>query len=134
MRNGYHGRTRKNTKEHGRTWKNMEERGKTCQKGKNERMKEKIAETDELEEAICRVSQMEILFDKVSAAVKNMQGSVENTLELQEAVSALRRYLDSGNWLHDYEMDEQKRLPSDLKRGVLSQDGLCNLLCELRKQ
>lgn len=112
----------------------MEERGKTCQKGKNERMKEKIAETDELEEAICRVSQMEILFDKVSAAVKNMQGSVENTLELQEAVSALRRYLDSGNWLHDYEMDEQKRLPSDLKRGVLSQDGLCNLLCELRKQ
>lgn len=96
-------------------------------------MKEKFADTDELAETICRVGQMEILFDKVSAAVKNMQDSVENTLELQETVNVLRRYLDSGNWLHDYEMDEQKRLPSDLKRGVLSQDGLYDLLYDLRK-
>ena len=31
-------------------------------------------------------------------------------------------------WKRDYEADEAGQIPSDLKRGVLSQDGLYNLL------
>jgi hypothetical protein len=36
--------------------------------------------------------------------------------------------MDSGEWKEDYEADEAGKLPSELKRGVLSQDGLYNLL------
>ena len=37
-------------------------------------------------------------------------------------------YYESGRWLKDYEADERGELPRNLKRGVLSQDGLWELL------
>lgn len=37
-------------------------------------------------------------------------------------------YYFGGQWLEDYQADERGELPQDLKRGVLSQDGLWNLL------
>ncbi len=39
-------------------------------------------------------------------------------------------YYTSGKWRDDYEADERGELPPDLKRGVLSQDALYNLLSE----
>ena len=41
---------------------------------------------------------------------------------------ALIDYYESGQWLKDYEADERGELPPTLKRGVLSQDGLWELL------
>ena len=41
---------------------------------------------------------------------------------------ALLDYYESGQWLQDYEADERGELPRNLKRGVLSQDGLWELL------
>ena len=43
---------------------------------------------------------------------------------------ALEEYYTSGAWLEDYEADERGELPPDLKRGVLSQDGLYRLLSD----
>ena len=40
----------------------------------------------------------------------------------------LREYYENGQWLRDYEADERGELPATLKRGVLSQDGLWDLL------
>ena len=37
-------------------------------------------------------------------------------------------YYTSGEWREDYEADERGELPPDLKRGVLSQDALYDLL------
>ena len=39
-------------------------------------------------------------------------------------VRLLDEYYTSGEWQEDYEADEEGLLPADLKRGVLSQDGL----------
>lgn len=50
-----------------------------------------------------------------------------------EGMRVLTAYMDSGDWLRDYTADEQGRIPKDMKRGVLSQDGLYNLLQEARK-
>ncbi len=49
----------------------------------------------------------------------------------KESYNILKEYMDSKLWLQDYEYDEQNKLPKDLKRGVLSQDGLYDLLCEI---
>lgn len=45
-----------------------------------------------------------------------------------EKLRLLEAYYSSGQWLEDYEADERGELPPDLKRGVLSQDALYELL------
>ena len=64
---------------------------------------------------------------------------VENYERLFEEASAcpdadklrlLEEYYTSGQWREDYEADENSGLPPDLKRGVLSQDALYDLLEE----
>ena len=49
---------------------------------------------------------------------------------IRSKMQALSAYMNSGQWLEDYKLDESGALPSDLKRGVLSEDGLYNLLQE----
>lgn len=67
-----------------------------------------------------RIMKMEEIFDSLLAA--------ENIGENKEDLRALAEYYDSGLWLSDYEADERGELPRDLKRGVLSEDGVYNLL------
>ena len=43
-------------------------------------------------------------------------------------LSILLDYYENGQWLRDYRLDEQRLLPSDLKRGILSEDGFYNYL------
>ena len=51
---------------------------------------------------------------------------------IQKDIAALKDYMDSGDWQHDYELDEAGLLPQNLKRGILSQDSLWNLLEDIR--
>ena len=46
-------------------------------------------------------------------------------------MDTLLAYYEGGVWLKDYEADEKGLLPKDLKRGVLSEDGVYNLIAEL---
>ena len=45
-----------------------------------------------------------------------------------EKLLLLDAYYTSGEWLEDYEADERGDFPPDLKRGVLAQDALYELL------
>ncbi|MBQ9211330.1 MAG: DUF1653 domain-containing protein [Clostridia bacterium] len=63
-----------------------------------------------------RVEKYERLFDEASSSYD------PDTLRL------LNGYYVSGEWREDYEADERGELPPDLKRGVLSQDALYDLL------
>ena len=49
-----------------------------------------------------------------------------------EKLRLLDEYYTSGEWREDYEADERGELPPELKRGVLSQDALYDLLGERR--
>ena len=51
-----------------------------------------------------------------------------------EILRLLEAYYTSGEWREDYEADEREDLPPDLKRGVLSQDALYDLLEEVEKR
>ena len=66
-----------------------------------------------------RITCMEALFDRA--------------LETRTIPEALRNYYFGGQWLQDYQADERGELPKDLKRGVLSQDGVWNLIAELEQ-
>lgn len=82
----------------------------------------------DLTQCITRIQRMEQLYDTVSVAVSEGQ----SLIELRDEINVLSAYYQNGDWLHDYELDEQHLLPPNLKRGVLSQDGLYNLLCDLQ--
>lgn len=87
----------------------------------------------ELQIVIDRVEQMEQYMDEVSEALRTSPNKVTEDRLLCEKIKLLTNYMDSGQWLADYEADERGELPNDLKRGVLSQDGLYNLICEIEE-
>ena len=77
-----------------------------------------------------KIAYYETLFDKLREAVPDPEGGLDTSLtkELREALRLLEDYYSSGQWLVDYEADEAGTYPPELKRGVLSQDGLYELL------
>lgn len=77
---------------------------------------------------IDRISRMEGLFDKSNEVIQKLETALEDFANLQPDIAELEAYYDSGDWRKDFEADEAGKLPKDLKRGVLSEDGLWNLL------
>ena len=73
---------------------------------------------------------MEERFDRLSQAV--LANGI--TDDLREDYEVLKGYMESGKWRKDFEADEKGKLPAGLKRGVLSEDGLYNLLEEIAGQ
>ena len=84
-------------------------------------------------ERIERIKQMEACLERVSAAVKELSAALEQYDEAREAIEKLDKYLGSKQWKQDCKADEEGKLPKDLKRGVLSEDGIWNVLEESRK-
>ena len=58
----------------------------------------------------------------------------ENTDRLQSLIGELEAYYTSDEWKRDFEADEAGLLPKKLPRGVLSEDGLYELLEDYRLQ
>ena len=83
------------------------------------------------EDILERVKQMEQAFDTVREAVDRDPAAAKKDPAVWEQLRQLADYFESGTWLRDYESDERGELPPDLKRGVLSQDGLYDLLCRV---
>lgn len=71
-------------------------------------------------------------YNKISIIEKDKM-SIYRNADIKQKVIALKQYQESGQWLRDFESDERGELPLDLKRGVLSEDGLYNLLIDVEK-
>ena len=71
-----------------------------------------------------RITFYELIYDELQAIAP----AAEIREELRNRIRFLEEYYTSGEWREDYEADEAGLLPPDLKRGVLSQDGVYNLL------
>lgn len=59
------------------------------------------------------------------------QALISRIKEMEGHYQALKEYMKSGQWQKDYEADEAGLVPAHLQRGVLSQDGLYNLLADV---
>lgn len=81
-------------------------------------------------ERIERIRQMEECLEQASTAVKELSAALEQYENAQEAIRELNKYLGSRQWQQDCKADENGMLPKDLKRGVLSEDGIWNVLEE----
>jgi len=82
----------------------------------------------DIEEVLERVREMERRFDALQSAAEDDPAAVWEDDLLQESLRSLTRYYESGQWLRDYEVDEKGLLPRGMKRGVLAQDAVYDLL------
>ena len=88
------------------------------------------------EDAICellhieRIKWMEQRYNNALAAIKD--GAAVSLKAVKEDIAELSKYYGSELWKQDFAADEAGKLPPDLKRGVLSEDGIWNLLSDYR--
>ena len=79
-------------------------------------------------EQIVRIRKMERRLNRTSAAVKRLEAALDKWEAVQEDIAALEEYYGCDLWKQDFADDEAGLLPADLKRGVLSEDALWDLL------
>ena len=103
----------------------------------------RIRALGDTEEEICgtlrelRVREMEGVFDKAVALMKTVEDATKakttrtakkRRQELQAVIDKLEAYYESPLWKADFAADEDGRFPAGMKRGVLSEDGVYDLL------
>ena len=82
---------------------------------------------------IDRVRRMERYFDTLQQ-IWHTNPQLFYTEELvQDMLRTLIDYYENGQWMEDYQLDEQGGLPANLKRGILSEDAVYDFLCEIRQ-
>ena len=84
-------------------------------------------------EQIRRIMRMEHAMETVAAAAEALERALGTWEASREALRELTDYYDGGLWLRDFQADEAGQLPAGLKRGVLSEDGLYDLLQQVRE-
>jgi hypothetical protein len=82
---------------------------------------------------IARIRQMERRIDRALLAVKRLSTALDKWEAVQEDIAALDKYYGSDEWKQDFADDEAGLLPADLKRGVLSEDAIWNLLADCKE-
>ena len=94
----------------------------------NSHMEERSPQTEQIN----RIQQMERCLDRASQAVMRLSAALDEYAEAQDALRQLSDYYGSDLWKHDFASDSAGLLPTDLKRGVLSEDAVWNLLEDVR--
>lgn len=80
-----------------------------------------------------RIRAMEQRLDAITEATTSLSKALDQYIAIQSDIEALDRYYGSDEWRGDYDDDSAGRLPHDLKRGVLSEDGAWNALADVRE-
>ena len=79
-----------------------------------------------------RIERMERNLERATNALRVLNDALDEYEAVQEALHELNSYYGSDTWKQDFSDDEQGRLPKDLKRGVLSEDAIWNVLEDYR--
>ena len=94
----------------------------------------KFLESIKIKIAISRITKMEKLFDDLKFSFEKSKEEFYKNKNLQKKLKVLTNYYENGKWLKDYQLDEENLLPKNLKRGILSQDGIYNFLSEVESR
>ena len=77
-----------------------------------------------------RIRKMESYLDESGAAIAELNEALAKYERIQNKYYKLEDYYGSKKWMNDFEADEAGKLPTDLKRGVLSEDAVYDLITE----
>ena len=77
-----------------------------------------------------RIETMERYLDESAQAILALSDALDRYESIQSSLKKLSDYYGSTRWMKDFEDDEAGKLPEGLKRGVLSEDAVYDLLTE----
>ncbi len=80
-----------------------------------------------------RIACHEDMAERAKRTADRLEQALAEYEKVLPLVSELDAYYSGPEWRADYEADEAGLLPADLKRGILSEDGLYNLLERYRE-
>mgnify|MGYP002622370893 CR=1 FL=1 len=80
-----------------------------------------------------RILDMEKRLNRAQEAVTRMAEALEQFKAIKKDIQLLSQYLSSKEWKHDFADSEEGNLPPDLPQGVLSEDGIWNVLEDYRE-
>lgn len=75
-----------------------------------------------------RIKEMEVLFKRAESVTRVMIQTLDIYKESLPEIRELEAYYTGDLWKKDFALDEAGKLPKNLERGVLSEDGLYNML------
>ncbi len=101
-------------------------------KGKEETLAKKSpykeVQSADMVDRIDRVTDMEKYMKSARETIMRLNIALSSFRTVQNTINYLDGYYQSPDWKEDFEADEAGLLPPDLPRGVLSEDGIYNLL------
>ena len=77
-----------------------------------------------------RITRMEKILDEAGAALSALEDALDRYAAVRESLAELEAYYSGGEWMRDFEDDSAGKLPGSLKRGVLSEDAVYDLLTD----
>ena len=77
-----------------------------------------------------RITHMEQILDEATEIIAAMEEAFQNYQSIQPQLEELFAYYFSPQWKQDLDDDCAGKLPVHLKRGVLSEDAVYNLLTD----
>ena len=83
---------------------------------------------DTIDIVVKRINEMESILEEALRRMDMAEEVSKALLAYQSEIKKLDEYYSSQDWKDDLALDEDGRLPKDLKRGVLSEDGIYNAL------
>jgi len=85
-----------------------------------------------MKENLNRIRGMEKRMRRAEKILKSMEYALDEWDMMCSDLKILNKYLGSEEWKADLKADEDGLLPESLRRGVLSEDGIWNLLVDHR--
>lgn len=81
-------------------------------------------------EQIERIQYMEKILNEGTKAIEGLSKALDRYKAIKSQLEELNDYYTSELWQKDFSDDEQGKLPQNLKRGILSEDAIYNLMTE----
>ena len=79
-----------------------------------------------------RIAYYEKILDRTADAIRNLEAALDEYEAICPLLQELERYYTGPEWKADFDADAAGTLPQDLKRGVLSEDGIDDVLGSFR--
>ncbi len=83
---------------------------------------------DDISSSIERIKRMEAMYVKACDVMVSLDKALSDYESVRGMIDSLSEYYGSRKWREDLQNDEDGLLPDDLRRGVLSEDGIYDLL------
>ena len=80
------------------------------------------------EDPMLRIIQMEEIYERIQQKANALEQAISEYEELQSEIEKLEVYYTSQDWKNDFAMEERGEIPQGMQRGILSEDGIYNLL------